>query len=229
VLLPDAPVVAPRGVGPGCALIVALTVFSAIGAVSAQDAVNFNIPPQPLAKALHAFSATSGIEVMVDARQAAGRTAPEVKGLMPPRQALARLLAGSTLAAHSLGPGTVTLAAIAPVAPPAIDDQRYFADIQHALEQALCADPITSPGPYRLALKLWVSASGHVTRAKRLDSTGDRSRDDLLDDMLQRVSVGRPPPQHFAQPIVLVVSPRASGSPPSCVAALPAPRQAAYR
>lgn len=226
---PDAPVVAPRGVRPGRALIIALAAFSAIGTGSAQDAVNFNILSQPLAKALHDFSVTSGIEVMVDARQVSGRTAPEVKGAMSPREALDRLLAGSALAAHAFGPGTVTLAAIAPAATSAVDDQRYFADIQHALEQALCGDPRTAPGPYRLALKLWFGASGDVTRAQRLDSTGERSRDELLDDMLPRISVGKPPPQGFVQPIALIVSPRAQGSASSCMAGAPTPRHAAGR
>lgn len=229
MLSPDAPIAAPPGVRLGRALTVAFALFSSIGMGSSQDAIRFDIPSQPLAKALHAFSATTGVEVMVDARQAAGRHAPEVRGSMPPHEALAMLLAGSTLVAHAFGPSTVTLATISPAAAPTIDDQRYFADVQHAIEQALCADIRTSPGHYRLALKLWVGPSGHVTRAKRLDSTGDRSRDDVLDDMLPRISVGKPPPPHFVQPIALVVSPRAAGSTPSCLAGMPAPRHAASR
>jgi hypothetical protein len=228
-LSPDAPVAAPRGVRPGRALIVALAALWAMGTGSAQDAIDFNILSQPLTKALHDFSATSGIEVMVDARQAAGRTAPEVKGAMSPREALERLLAGSALAAHAFGPGTVTLSAIASAAPPSVDDLRYFADIQHALEQALCGDPRTAPGPYRLALKLWFGASGQVTRAQRLDNTSERSRDDLLDDMLPRINVGKPPPQGFVQPITLVVSPRAQGSASSCMAGPSSSRHAAHR
>jgi hypothetical protein len=40
----------------------------------------FDILPQPLPKALAAFSAATGIEVLVDARNAEGRQSPGVQG-----------------------------------------------------------------------------------------------------------------------------------------------------
>lgn len=208
--------------------MLASVLFSAISAASAQQAVSFDIPSQPLAKALYAFSAATGVEVMVDARQAAGRQAPEVKGAMPPREALAILLAGSELVAREVVPGTVTLAAISPTNASTIDNQRYFADVQRAVERSLCADVRTSPGGYRLAFKLWVGPSGQVTRAKRLDTTGDRGRDEILDDMLPKLDVGQPPPR-LAQPIALVVSPSANGVALSCAKNAAAPRGATIR
>ncbi|HEY8334804.1 MAG TPA: secretin and TonB N-terminal domain-containing protein [Tardiphaga sp.] len=203
--------------------------FSAIGTAAAQESLSFDIPSQPLARALYAFSATTGIEVMVDARQAAGRRSPEVKGSFPPREALSVLLSGSDLVAREFVPGTVTLAATSPAAAPTLESQRYFADVQRAVQNALCADARTSPGHYRLALKLWVGPSGEVTRAKRLDSTGDRTLDDALDAMIPRISVGKALPSHFAQPIALIVSPSDTGTITGCSAGMLAPRRAANR
>jgi hypothetical protein len=200
-----------------------------IGSGQAEESVSFDIPSQPLAKALYAFSAATGIEVLVDARQAAGHRAPDLKGSLPAHQALATLLAGSNLVAREFGKGTVMLAAMSPAAAPGLDDQRYFADVQRAVVHALCADPRTSPGRYRLALKLWVGPSGEVTRAKRLDTTGDRVRDDALDTVIPRISVGKSPPPLLAQPIALVVSPSYTGTTTGCPAGTPLPRRAANR
>jgi hypothetical protein len=228
-LPPDAPVAAPRSVRPSRALVLGFVLFSVIGTAAAQEPLSFDIPSQPLAKALYAFSATTGIEVMVDARQAAGRHAPEVKGSLPPREALSVLLSGSNLVAREFGPGTVTLTAMSPAAAPMLENQRYFADVQRAVENALCADARTSPGHYRFALKLWVGPSGEVTRAKRLDTTGDRTLDDALDAMIPRISIGKSPPSHFAQPIALIVSPNDTGTITGCSADMLAPRRAANR
>lgn len=226
---PDALVAAPRSVRPGRALVLGFVLFSVIGTAAAQEPLSFDIPSQPLAKALYAFSAATGIEVMVDARLAAGHRAPEVKGSLPSREALSVLLAGSNLVAREFGPGTVTLAAMSPAAAPTLENQRYFADVQRAVENALCADARTLPGRYRLALKLWVGPSGEVTWAKRLDTTGDRTLDDALDAMIPKISVGKSPPSHFAQPIALIVAPSDTGTITGCSANMLAPRRAANR
>jgi hypothetical protein len=195
--------------------------------ISAQDSLRFNIRSQPLAKALYAFSETTGIEVMVDARQVAGHQAPEVSGSMPPLMALSMLLAGSHLAAHEFAPGTVAIGEISKADEPSVEDQHYYGDVQRAIERALCANPRTLPGHYRLALRLWVGQSGEVTRSKRLDTTGDQARDDALDAMIARIRVAKPPPPRFPQPIALVVLPGAAGAATDCSGGTSAPRRAA--
>jgi hypothetical protein len=172
--------------------------------------VDFDIPAQPLSKALYTFSAATGIEVLVDARQAAGRRSADIKGLMTPRDALAMLLMGSELVTQEFGPNTVTLKTKATALsgmPPDVDTS-YFADIQRAVQQALCSDARTAPGRYRLALKLWIGQSGTVLRSKRLDTTGDDNLDGVLDVATQAIRIGRPPPRDLPQPVTLVVSPR---------------------
>ena len=229
---------------PGCILVFALfllsaTFGSAVGQPEAQGVarpdgpVNFDIPAQPLSKALYAFSAATGIEVLVDARQAAGRRSVDIRGLMTPRDALGVLLIGSKLVAQEFGPNTVTLKPTATAASgrssgmPGDGDIPYFADIQRAVQQALCGDSRTAPGRYRLALKLWIGPSGAVLRSKRLDSTGDDNLDEVLDAATQAIRIGRPPPPDLPQPVTLVISLRQDAT--NCPSGASDPRRASSR
>jgi hypothetical protein len=180
--------------------------------------IAFDVPIQPLSKALYAFSAATGIEILVDARYAAGRRSTGVKGLMAPRDALEILLAGSDLVAREFGPGTVTLTTATLASAGRVrgtsssGDLPYFADIQRAVQQALCNDARTSPGHYRLALKLWIGRLGTVLRSQRLDTTGDQNLDVALDTTVQAIRIGAPPPPDLPQPVTLIVSQEASDS-----------------
>ena len=209
----------------GCILAFALVVLAGTVAPAAgqpdsegparlEGLVNFDIPAQPLSKALYAFSAATGVEVLVDARQAAGRRSVDIRGLMAPRDALGVLLIGSNLIAQEFGPNTLTLKPTAIPSSgrssgmPADGDIPYFADIQRAVQQALCSDARTALGRYRLALKLWIGQSGTVLRSKRLDTTGDDNLDGMLDMATRAITIGRPPPSDLPQPVTLVISPR---------------------
>ena len=232
---PDAPVAAQtRSAWGRRALTLGLGLVLTVNTSFAQnERAAFDIPSQSLAKALYAFSAATGIEVLVDARHAAGRQSASVKGLRTPREALEILLTGSNLVAQEFGPGTVTLSVPITSARPStvlsVDDPPYFADIQRAVQQALCSDTRTSPGRYRLALKLWIGGSGEVLRSKRLDTTGDDNLDAVLDAAMQRMRIGRPPPSDLPQPVALVISPRHANSPASCPPSAPDLRRASNR
>jgi hypothetical protein len=224
-----------RGVRLCRALALGLGLTVTVNAAFAQDGrASFDIPAQPLAKALYAFSATTGIEILVDARHAAGRYSPGVTGSMMPRDALKMLLAGSNLIAQDFGSGTVTLSAPTASAArasgaPLDGDLPYFADIQRAVQQTLCSDARTSPGRYRLALKLWIDRSGGVLRSKRLDTTGDDNLDAVLDTAIGKMRIGRPPPSDLPQPVALVVSPRQTSGSSDCPSGAPDLRRASNR
>ncbi len=199
---------------------------------TAQALVEFDIPAQPLSRALFAFSAATGIEIVVDARNAAGRRSSDIKGVMSPSDALGMLLAGSNLLAQEFGPNTIILksgSAEAAQRPPETrdDTQPYFAGIQRAVVDALCHDSRTSPGGYRLALKLWIGRSGHVLRSRRLDSTGDDILDEALDAAMLTVQIGRAPPIDLQQPIVLLISPRPMQESMNCPTRAPDMRRSA--
>jgi hypothetical protein len=192
--------------------------------------MDFEIPAQPLPKALHAFSAATGIEILVDARRIAGRVSPSIKGTMEPREALNTLLAGSDLIARQFGSETITLQTVPHSAERIVrGDQPYFGDIQRAVEQALCNDTRTLLGGYRLALKLWIDDSGTVQRFKRLDTTGNDTLDVALDAVMRTIRIGRAPPADIPQPIALVITPQQTSASIRCPQNVPPPRRASMQ
>jgi hypothetical protein len=179
--------------------------------------VAFAIPPQPLPQALDAFSAATGIEVLVDARNAEGRLSIGVTGVMTPREALSILLTGAPLIVQEFSPGTVTLMkggeGTSPRSEPALTaaaEPPYYVTIQRALFRALCRNQATPPGSYRLALKLRIGPSGTVSRWKLLGTTGDAQRDKALGAVLSGLDIGEPPPADLAQPVAVLILPRAA-------------------
>jgi len=75
---------------------------------------SFAIPAQPLDGALVAFGAASGMQVLYDSALTANLRSPGVSGLLPPREALARLLAGTGLVPRFTGARAATLTRPAP-------------------------------------------------------------------------------------------------------------------
>lgn len=63
--------------------------------VAQADAKSFNIPAQPLSRALTAFGQQSGLQVTVDSSSIAGLTSQPVSGSLSPNDALTRLFAGT--------------------------------------------------------------------------------------------------------------------------------------
>ncbi len=78
-------------------------------AAMAGDNKQYNIPPQPLAAALQAFSDSSHLQLLYDADLVAGMTSPAVKGAYTPGQALAQLLGHSGLSYQIKSAHMVTL------------------------------------------------------------------------------------------------------------------------
>src|SRR5262245_23302304 len=89
--------------------LICLFVLSATAAWTQELHFNFDMPAQPLSESLQAFSVTTGIEILVDARNTAVRRAPAIRGEMDARDALDLLIAGSNLVAQQFGPQTITL------------------------------------------------------------------------------------------------------------------------
>ncbi|ENO86025.1 secretin and TonB N-terminal domain-containing protein [Thauera linaloolentis] len=93
---------------------VSLMVASALAVMaapaSAQEArIEFDIPAQALDGSLRAFSQQAKTQVLFDEATVAGLRAPALKGNYAAHEALARLLAGSGIAANLSRPGVFTL------------------------------------------------------------------------------------------------------------------------
>ncbi|MBS9478180.1 TonB-dependent receptor [Ancylobacter sp. VKM B-3255] len=79
--------------------------------VAAASSASYAIPPGPVASALAAFGATSGVQIVYDSAIARGLTSPGVSGTRTPEQALAALLAGTGLNGRFTSPRSVTIEA----------------------------------------------------------------------------------------------------------------------
>jgi hypothetical protein len=178
--------------------------------------IRFDIPAQPLAKAIIAYSDVTGIEILVPGEMLANRRSTAVNGMYAPREALGILLFGTGLAWRASGPADLTLANVRP--PPPFPVARipryptYSAALQRALVQVLCRfSGETQPGGYRLAAQLWIGPKGEVTRVGLLGSTGVTARDTALTDLLRHVSLDEPPPPDVVQPATVIILPRQAG------------------
>jgi TonB family protein len=191
-----------------------------------------DIPAQPLASALDAYSAATGKEVFYDGTTGGGRRSAAVKGTFMPRSALTALLAGTGFVALPGGPDDYTLvyapeqAAHAEAAVRIAADRpyaHYFAVVQTDVRNALCRRPETRPGSYRLVLKFWIGPSGAVERSELTGSTGSPAADGLLVQTFRILRLDEPPPPDMPQPITMAVLPQAAGAaacPPTDAAAV---------
>lgn len=189
--------------------------------------LHFDLPSQPLQKALADFGGLTGHSVLVDSTLTQGRTAQAVRGVFAAQEALRLLLAGTGLHARYSGRDAFTLvpepataavpmpeATTAPtapglggVAPSAAAD--FAGALQSAITQALCAAQPDSFGRYRAALQLWTGPEGRIRRASLLEPSGEAARDAELLARLRGLAIGRVPPPGLAQPLTVLLSPRA--------------------
>jgi hypothetical protein len=191
----------------------------------------FDIPSQPLASALDAYSTTTGIVAVYNGNLAAGRLSNAVRGHLAPEIALLSLLKDSGLVAEyttsdafvvvpaseeSAVVKTPSAIALAALSQQDSIERHYSALVQERITNALCAQQETKPGTYRAAISFWIGPAGGMTRVKLLSSTGDQQRDAAIAEITSRLSVGEAPPAHMAQPFTMVVLPRSSGGTIDC-------------
>ncbi|WP_160170682.1 STN domain-containing protein [Luteimonas huabeiensis] len=196
------------------------------GAADCTGCVAFDIPPQPLARAIEAFGAATGQSVVYDSALASGLVSPSVRGRMRPDEALARLLDGSGLDARRVSADALVLtraAAPAAAALPAGEGERYYGLVQRQVAARLCACPRLAEGRHRLALQLWFDRAGRLRRSTLLDTAGDPALAAAVDTALRGIELGAPVPDGIAQPFTLLVLPRGAGYHWNC----PAPDAAA--
>ncbi len=184
------------------------------------EAIDFDIPSQPLSAALVAFSRISGIQVLYDSQAAAGKVAPTVKGRMAGGLALRELLQGAGLEIRYAGRRSVTL--VVPeakdagtgamrldtmkveAAPVRIGGERfsgYVAQVLTDVRRALQQDGEAARVGYSVSVRLWLGPDGRVVRSQILKSTGDRQVDAELDRRLMAVIADAPPPAGLPQPL----------------------------
>lgn len=185
----------------------------AIGAGAAR--LDFDIPAQPLAGALEQYAARTNRPTLFQGEMVAGRASTAVRGSYLPEPALHRLLQGTGLIVESVsgGPSDALVLKEAGMSVPAAGvDSGYGARVQASVWQMLCADARTAPGDYRALLRFAVNDAGQVGDARLLQTTGSAARDAAVLAALRRVRLETAPPPQMAQPLTMIVLPRAPGS-----------------
>jgi hypothetical protein len=174
----------------------------------------FDIPAQPLDAALNAYIGTSGAQVLYETALTVGRRSTQVKGRLAPDAALHTLLIGTGLVERRTDTDafivTAALEGQQPgVSPAAVArDSPFIGAVQASVLGALCGNPQTRPGSYRIAIEIWISPSGAVQHSELVGSTGNAMRDAALGNALQGVVVEATPPAGMPQPLVMMIAPR---------------------
>ena len=191
----------------------------------AADDLFFAIPAQSLESALMLYAKATGVEVFVDHALIVGRRSAAVQGVYGFEAALLLMLTGTGMSIVRAAPRAYTLVAASLQEPPLdrvptwsvdITQSRFFAALQAAVKQALCAEPEIVPGPYRAALAIRTNAIGQVVEARLLGSGIDGEAGRRLVDSIKSVSAGRPPPAGLEQPITFVILPRQTDQTGDC-------------
>jgi hypothetical protein len=147
-----------------------------------------------------------------------------VTGSYSAPDALQRLLDGTGLAAHYASPKAFTLmpdqtpAAAANDPNDGVDavaSEHFAGRLQASLVRSLCSSERTHPGRYRLAMQLWLDASGTVTRTQLLSSTGNAARDTQIETLAAGLVVGEMPAD-MPQPITILLVQRPAEHPFDC-------------
>ena len=194
--------------------------------------VEFHIPEQPLASALQAFSAASGVAVLYASGAESGLRSAPLDGEYSREAALKILLGDSGLVARYARSDAIALvdpAAPNPYAPPdeallgadmSLDTLHvagatqgpdrnelsdYIGAIQQDLQKALKTNGATRDGSYRVGVDLWVDPSRTVRRTEVFRSTGNPGRDTAVASVLQGVVIRRPAPAHTPQPVRVMI------------------------
>ncbi len=195
----------------------------------------FDIPAQPLAEALQAYSRTTGVQVMFETTSTIGYQSQPVKGEFASDAALRMLLAGTELrvrrtqtmaiviasaspsAADSdvpsavlLGAADMTLDTLRVVGSSASDKWdslgEYIGVVQADLQRALKRVGKATRGEYRVGIKLWVDPSRTVQRAELFGSTGDEVRDTSIVAAIRGLVLSRAAPPNIPQPINFMIA-----------------------
>lgn len=175
----------------------------------------FDIPSQPLEDALYAFGAVTGIEVFADGSIVRGRRSSEIKGTFSAEDALRILLTGTDLNPRRISPRAVSLSVAQKDEAKGDVSRSYSALLQNAVLRKLCPESSTRLGTYRLALQLWLDDFGRVEHLELLSSTGDRQRDLRVRNLIQGLSIERPPTS-LPQPVTMVILPRPAETSGDC-------------
>lgn len=165
----------------------ALAQSAAEAASAAQPEALVEIAAQPLDSALAAFSSQTGVQALVSPQDAAGKTSAPVSGLLPPQEALTRLLAGTGLTFAFSAPGVATVSAPVQAAQSAPQSGQILLDTIYVGGAGDTWEPVagivahrTGTGSKTNAAVIDIPASVSVITADEMKTRGVEELDDAL-------------------------------------------------
>jgi hypothetical protein len=177
-----------------------------------KEPVMFNIPSQPLADALVAYGAATGLEVYYDGTLALGKRSAAVEGSFTAAHGLEILLDGTGYWPRATARDTFTLISLQHAELPARVTQsqlrqheQYFAALQAGITAALCdAD---AGYQKQIIFSFWVTGAGAIYGAKILGSAYDASNSARIIERIDKINIGTSSPAEVPQPITMAVYP----------------------
>ena len=196
--------------------------------------MTFNIPSQPLAKALQAYSTATGAQLLYESSAATGRVSTALEGTFARDQALRILLTDTDLMVRYTRANSITLApaSVEGDEPPAavfaktdltLDTLRvrstaaradvgqlraYEGVIQADIQQALKKDGRTRSGSYSAGIRLWIDGPRTVRRTELFRSSGDLDRDSAIGRLLEGLVISQAAPANTPQPVHVMITVR---------------------
>lgn len=175
----------------------------------------FDIPGQDIDRALEAYTAVTGLQILYEPAVTRGRRSTAVNGTLTPEAALSVLLAGSGLDGRRSDIDAVVVVA-APPPPVDLVDSGFLGALQAGIMRGLCRDERTRPGAYRAAIQIWLTRDGAVRRIALLGPTGEARRDAALLRAFDMVVIRHVPAHAAETPLTLTITPGSSASGASC-------------
>jgi len=179
----------------------------------------FDLPAQPLSRALERFSEQTGVSILVTSDLTRDKQSGAVRGRFTAMAALSGLLAGTGLRTRRIGESALTLVrqdnggenGDAPPAPARVAPA-YATALRRHFSERLCDRLGDQLGRVRVAVQLWISPRGRVEKVHVLDSEdaprwGDTIRDGLLGSQLA------PPPAGQPNPVTVLITPSDEAAP----------------
>lgn len=184
-----------------------------------RDALRFDMPAQPLHKALQFYSEMTGRSVLYDTRQVSRLNAPALRGSYTPDDALRRLIAHSGLQAYFASHDVFMLkqAVIASdaapqdsasLSPPAWWPEGgdvFYGEVQARITRVLCDQPVIRQEGVRMILRFGLDA-GHAVSGLRVHVPDRPVLALRVRQWLEGLPL-MPPPGVSAQSVIMVVQP----------------------
>lgn len=188
-----------------------------IASAEPKEFVHFDIPSQPLASALRAYSKATGYDVFNDGALSRNQQATALTGVYAPMAGLQVLLRGTGYVARATDMvHTVTIVPAPSLAPQRATFDRYqpyFAMLQTRLDEAFC-EKAPAAGE-AVTVRFWLDPFGSISKVELAEAGLRESQRDVV-ARLQGLQTGKTPPSGLPAPLTMVIYPPLPGDASEC-------------